>query len=89
LSTLWVIAALVVVATLIGSLYSDAARSNFERLLTAHLFSLVGAVSVSAEGVLQGRPELGELRYSSPLSGWYWSVDPIAPNMDASSRKCR
>jgi len=81
LSTLWVIAALVVVATLIGSLYSDAARSNFERLLTAHLFSLVGAVSVSAEGVLQGRPELGELRYSSPLSGWYWSVDPIAPNM--------
>ncbi|RLL76283.1 histidine kinase [Ochrobactrum soli] len=81
LSTLWVIAALVVVATLIGSLYSDAARSNFERLLTAHLFSLVGAVSVSTEGVLQGRPELGELRYSSPLSGWYWSVDPLAPNV--------
>jgi len=76
-----VIAALVVVATLIGSLYSDAARSNFERLLTAHLFSLVGAVSVSTEGVLQGRPELGELRYSSPLSGWYWSVDPLAPNV--------
>ncbi|GAA5540296.1 Sensor histidine kinase [Ochrobactrum soli] len=75
------IAALVVVATLIGSLYSDAARSNFERLLTAHLFSLVGAVSVSTEGVLQGRPELGELRYSSPLSGWYWSVDPLAPNV--------
>ncbi|MFD1793627.1 ATP-binding protein [Ochrobactrum teleogrylli] len=81
MSTLWVIAALVVVATLIGSLYSDAARSNFERLLTAHLFSLVGAVSVSTEGVLQGRPELGELRYSSPLSGWYWSVDPLAPNV--------
>lgn len=75
------IAALVVVATLIGSLYSDAARSNFERLLTAHLFSLVGAVSVSPEGVLQGRPELGELRYSSPLSGWYWSVDPLASNV--------
>ncbi|MBJ6132014.1 histidine kinase [Ochrobactrum sp. Q0168] len=81
LSTLWVIAALVVVATLIGSLYSDAARSNFERLLTAHLFSLVGAVSVSTDGVLQGRPELGELRYSSPLSGWYWSVDPLASNV--------
>ncbi|WP_247880364.1 ATP-binding protein [Ochrobactrum sp. Q0168] len=81
MSTLWVIAALVVVATLIGSLYSDAARSNFERLLTAHLFSLVGAVSVSTDGVLQGRPELGELRYSSPLSGWYWSVDPLASNV--------
>lgn len=78
---MWVIAALVVVATLIGSLYGDAARSNFERLLTAHLFSLVGAVSVSPEGVLQGRPELGELRYSSPLSGWYWSVDPLTHNV--------
>ncbi|WP_208851937.1 ATP-binding protein [Brucella pseudintermedia] len=69
------------VATFIGSLYGEAARSNFERLLTAHLFSLVGAVSISGDGTLQGRPELGELRYSSPLSGWYWSVDPVTPNL--------
>lgn len=81
LSTVWVILALVVVATLIGSLYSDAARNNFERLLTAHLFSLVGAVSVSENGTLQGRPELGELRYSGPLSGWYWSVEPVSQNL--------
>ncbi|MEN3599260.1 ATP-binding protein [Brucella melitensis] len=73
--------ALVVVATFISSLYGEAARNNFERLLTAHLFSLVGAVSVSGEGTLQGRPELGDLRYSSPLSGWYWSVDPVTPNL--------
>ena len=81
LSTLWVIIALVVVATLISTLYGDAARNNFERLLTAHLFSLVGAVSITPDGTLQGRPELGELRYSSPLSGWYWSVDPISKNV--------
>ncbi|AHB02310.1 sensor histidine kinase [Brucella ceti TE28753-12] len=73
--------ALVVVATFISSLYGEAARNNFERLLTAHLFSLVGAVSVSGEGTLQGHPELGDLRYSSPLSGWYWSVDPVTPNL--------
>ncbi|MFC4626109.1 ATP-binding protein [Daeguia caeni] len=73
--------ALVVVATLIGSLYSDAARNNFERLLTAHLFSLIGAVSVSPDGALQGKPELGELRYSGPLSGWYWSVEPVSQNL--------
>ncbi|OYR10232.1 histidine kinase-, DNA gyrase B-, and HSP90-like ATPase family protein [Brucella rhizosphaerae] len=82
LSTLWVILALVVVATLISTLYGDAARNNFERLLTAHLFSLVGAVSISPDGTLQGRPELGELRYSSPLSGWYWSVDPVSSNIN-------
>ncbi len=81
LSTLWVIVALVVVATFISSLYGEAARNNFERLLTAHLFSLVGAISVSGEGTLQGRPELGDLRYSSPLSGWYWSVDPVTQNL--------
>ncbi len=82
LSTLWVILALVVVATLISTLYGDAARNNFERLLTAHLFSLVGAVSISPDGTLQGRPELGELRYSSPLSGWYWAVDPVSSNIN-------
>lgn len=74
------IVALIVVATLIGSLYRDAAERNFERLLSAHLFSLVGAVSVSSEGTLQGRPELGEIRYESPLSGWYWSVEPVSSN---------
>lgn len=81
LSTLWVILALVVVATFISTLYGEAARNNFERLLTAHLFSLVGAVSISNDGLLQGRPELGELRYSRPLSGWYWSVDPVTENV--------
>ncbi len=75
------ILSLVVVATFIGSFYGDAERSNFERLLTAHLFSLVGAVGITPEGVLQGRPELGDLHYSSPLSGWYWSVDPVSANV--------
>jgi len=70
------------VATLISTLYGDAARNNFERLLTAHLFSLVGAVSITSEGLLQGRPELGDLRYSSPLSGWYWTVDPVSSNIN-------
>lgn len=37
-------------------------------------------MSITSDGLLQGRPELGDLRYSSPLSGWYWSVDPISPN---------
>ena len=81
LSTIWVIVALVVVATLISSLYGDAARSNFERLLSAHIFSLAGSVNVSDQGELQGRPELGDLRYSSPVTGWYWSVEPVSSNL--------
>lgn len=81
LSTIWVIIALVVVATLIQSLYEDAAERNFQRLLSAHLYSLVGAVSLTPEGVLHGRPELGEIRYASAGSGWYWSVDPVTPTV--------
>ncbi|MGU3574770.1 ATP-binding protein [Brucellaceae bacterium C25G] len=81
LSTLWVIVALVVVATLIGSIYKQAAERNFERLLWAHLYNVIGSVSVSADGDLQGRPELGEIRYSSPTSGWYWEVDSVSANL--------
>ena len=81
LSTFWVIIALVVVATLIQSLYQDAAERSFQRLLSAHLYSLVGAVSLTPEGVLHGRPELGEIRYASADSGWYWSVDPVSPSV--------
>src|SRR5690606_12345701 len=86
LSTLWVILSLMVVATVISALYNEAARNNFDRLLSAHLFSLVGAVSVADDGTLQGRPELGELRYSSPISGWYWSVEPVTPNVHGDLR---
>ncbi|RAK34379.1 signal transduction histidine kinase [Falsochrobactrum ovis] len=86
LSTLWVILALMVGATAISALYSEAARDNFERLLSAHLFSLVGAVSISPDGSLDGRPELGDARYSSPLSGWYWSVVPVTPNVHGELR---
>lgn len=81
LSTLWAVVALVVVATLIGSIYKQSAERNFERLLWAHLYNLVGSVSVSDQGDLQGRPELGEIRYSSPASGWYWEVDPVSTNL--------
>ncbi|WOC15208.1 Adaptive-response sensory-kinase SasA [Pseudochrobactrum sp. MP213Fo] len=81
MSTLWVILALVVVATLIQSLYQDAAERSFQRLLSAHLYSLVGAVSVTPEGELHGRPDLGEIRYASAGSGWYWSVDAVTPTI--------
>lgn len=81
LSTLWVIVALVVITTLIGSIYKEAAERNFERLLWAHLYNLVGSISVSDTGNLQGRPELGEIRYSSPTSGWYWEVDSVSANL--------
>lgn len=81
LSTVWVVIAMVAVATVISTLYRDASRRDFDRLLSAHLFSLIGAVSVSSDGRLQGVPELGDIRFVEPLSGWYWSVVPVTPNL--------
>jgi len=74
LSTLWMGAVLVMLVMIAAFFYRDANERNFERLLNAHLYSLIGAVSLSAEGRLQGAPELGDIRYNDPDSGWYWEV---------------
>lgn len=77
-STLWAVVALVVIATVISSLFRQASERGFESLLTAHLFNLIGSVGVSAEGVLEGAPNLGDLRFTEPQSGWYWAVEPVS-----------
>jgi signal transduction histidine kinase len=78
LSTLWAALSLVMIAGVITSLYRDAAEKNFSSLLSAHLFNLIAATNVDANGRLQGAPELGDLRYSAPKSGWYWFIEPAS-----------
>ncbi len=77
LSTIWAVVALVVISTVIVALYRQASERGFESLLTAHLFNLIGSVGISADGRLAGTPDLGDLRFSRPGSGWYWSVEPV------------
>ncbi len=81
-STTWAIAAFIVIATVITALYRDAAERSFRSLLSAHLYSLVAAVDVSEDGRLQGGPELYDLRFTEPGSGWYWSVEPVSDNLE-------
>ncbi|MCB1383278.1 MAG: histidine kinase [Notoacmeibacter sp.] len=76
-STVWAVIALVVIATVITSLYNTASIRAFERILAANLFNLIGAVGLSADGNLEGTPEFGDIRFSEPDSGWYWAVEPI------------
>ena len=85
-STLWAVAALVVIATLISSLYRDAAERGFRDLLTAHLYSLVTAVGVSPEGALEGAPDLYDLKFAQPGSGWYWAVEPVSADVTGAIR---
>ncbi|WP_165401828.1 ATP-binding protein [Phyllobacterium myrsinacearum] len=84
-STLWTIVSFVAIATIISALYGEARQHSFQQLLSAHLFSVIASVSVN-DGTLVGRPDPGEVRYSSPFSGWYWSVDPVADNLKGSLR---
>ena len=77
-STVWAILALIVIFTLITTLYRQASERGFDSLLSAHLFNLIGSVGISDTGVLTGSPDLGDLRFSEPNSGWYWSVLPAS-----------
>ena len=75
---MWAIVTLVVIFTLITTLYRQASERGFDSLLSAHLFNLIGSVGISESGALTGSPDLGDLRFSEPRSGWYWSVEPAS-----------
>jgi signal transduction histidine kinase len=86
LSTIWAIVTLVVIFTLITTLYRQTSERGFDSLLSAHLFNLIGSVGISDSGVLTGSPDLGDLRFSQPNSGWYWSVEPASEGVSGALR---
>jgi len=77
-STVWAIVTLIVISTVISTLYRETSERGFDSLLSAHLFNLIGSVGVSENGALTGSPNLGDLRFSQPNSGWYYSVEPVS-----------
>ncbi|WP_309084090.1 ATP-binding protein [Chelativorans sp.] len=77
-SSIWAIIALVVIATVISALFRQVSERGFDNVLSAHLFNLIASVSATEDGRLVGSPNLGDLRFSEPLSGWYWSVEPAS-----------
>lgn len=86
LSTMWAVVALVVISTFISALFRQATERGFDSLLSAHLFNLIGSVGVSDAGTLEGAPNLGDLRFSEPQSGWYWAVQPVSGNLTGALR---
>lgn len=78
ISSIWAIIALVVIATVITAVFRQVSHRGFETVLSAHLFNLIASVNASEDGWISGTPNLGDLRFSEPLSGWYWSVEPVS-----------
>lgn len=76
-STIWAAISLVVIASVITALYRSAAEKSFANILSAQLFNLIAATDIDDTGKLTGAPDLGDIRYQQPNSGWYWSVEPV------------
>ncbi|MEN3792938.1 ATP-binding protein [Fulvimarina sp. MAC3] len=81
MSSLWTVAALLAVGLLISALYRQAAEDGFSALLEAQLFNLINSVSISDTGYLAGSPNLGDLKYVQPQSGWYWEIVPVSQDL--------
>lgn len=75
--TVWAVLALVVIGLVISTLYRRDVEKGFRELLRAQLFNVVNSISVSEDGVLTGAPQMGDLRFSQPNSGWYWIAQPV------------
>lgn len=80
-SSVWAVVALIVIATVISALFRQASERGFQNLLSAHLFNLISSVGATEDGVLTGSPNLGDLRFNMPESGWYWTVVPVSDNL--------
>ncbi len=78
-ATVWAVLALVVIALVISALYREGAERAFRDLLRAQLYNVINSVSISKDETLGGRPQLGDLEFSRPGSGWYWIAEPLKP----------
>ena len=76
-ATLWAVVGLVVIALTISALYRRDAEKSFRDLLHAHLFNVVNSVSIDDNRQLTGRPELGDLQFARPNTGWYWVAEGV------------
>ena len=75
-STVWAVAALVVIGVVISALYRQGSERGFQDLLRAQLYNVINSIVVNDKSVLAGSPQLGDLRFSQPQTGWYWIVEP-------------
>lgn len=73
----WAVIALVVIGLVISKLYRTGGERAFDDLLRAHLNSVINAVTIGPEERLVGNPQLGDLVFDQPGSGWIWLVEPL------------
>lgn len=77
-TTIWSAVGVVIIAVVISTLYEQGAEKSLHDLLRAQLFSAINSVSIdSSSHRLTGSPQMSELGFQQPASGWYWIVQPV------------
>lgn len=73
-ASLWSVAALAVAGFILVELFRDTVERGLDSQLEVYQKAIIGAMAPS-DGQTINRPEnLGEPRFSLPLSGWYWTI---------------
>jgi signal transduction histidine kinase len=73
IAALWTAIAVVVAGIVLSSLYRQSAERGFDDRITSYSVALIGAFS--EEGAALGDPgDLGEPRFETIASGWYWQL---------------
>jgi hypothetical protein len=89
LITLWSAVAILVIGFFISNIYRKGVERDFHDLLRAELYNVIDSVTIGDGGGLVGSPQLGDLRFMQPKTGWYWMVEPLgaytAPPLVSSS----
>ena len=69
MTAVWTAVALLVTGLILSTVFRNNAQRDFERLLTAHAFNLMGSFDVDEAGQVSGAPNMGDPRFETPLSG--------------------
>ncbi len=74
LAAVWSLIALAIAYAVLISSYRTSAERAFGDILDLHLFNVVAAIQQDEVGQIYGNPQLGDPRFESFHSGWYWQA---------------
>jgi signal transduction histidine kinase len=73
-ATVWSLLLLAVAAVLLSSIYRQSVERNFDARLHVYLKTLVASAKWDGAGVIESVGNVGEPRFETLFSGWYWQI---------------
>ncbi len=77
MATVWAAFSTIIIALVISTLYRRDTERGFNDLLHAQLYNVVNSISIDENGALDGAPQMGNLQFAQPDTGWYWIAEPV------------